>query len=96
MTALYNPRSQRRTDLIVETKRIFLEHRPPGTPVVIGSNLGRPNQRVRVVELGDFEPTEIDMLTIVLIGSSTSKTVLRGDGLKAYTPRGYARKAARQ
>lgn len=94
VTALYNPRSQRRTDLIVETKRIFLEHRPANTPVVIGSNLGRPNQRVRVVELQDFQPTEIDMLTIVLIGSSTSKALQRGDGLKAYTPRGYAKKAA--
>ena len=94
VTALYNPRSQRRTDLIVETKRIFLEHRRADTPVVIGSNLGRPNQRVRVVELAEFEPTEIDMLTIVLIGSSTSKALARGDGLKAYTPRGYARKAA--
>jgi cobalt-precorrin 5A hydrolase/precorrin-3B C17-methyltransferase len=94
VTALYNPRSQRRTDLIVETKRIFLEHRPPNTPVVIGSNLGRPNQRVRVVELQDFQPTEIDMLTIVLIGSTTSRALQRGDGLKAYTPRGYAKKVA--
>jgi cobalt-precorrin 5A hydrolase/precorrin-3B C17-methyltransferase len=93
VTALYNPRSQRRTDLIVETKRVFLEHRPANTPVVIGSNLGRPNQRVRVVELQDFQPTEIDMLTIVLIGSSTSRALQRGDGLKAYTPRGYAKKA---
>src|SRR5690606_42010908 len=49
VTAFYNPRSQRRTDLIEEAKRIFLEHRPPDTPVVIGSNLGRPSQRVRVV-----------------------------------------------
>jgi cobalt-precorrin 5A hydrolase/precorrin-3B C17-methyltransferase len=93
VTALYNPRSQRRTDLIQEAKRIFLEHRPPDTPVVIGSNLGRPSQRVRVVTLEAFDPREIDMLTIVLFGASTSKTVLRGDGLKAYTPRGYAAKA---
>jgi len=93
VTALYNPRSQRRTDLIVEAKRLFLTHRPPDTPVVIGSNLGRPSQRVRVVPLETFDPREIDMLTIVLIGASTSKTVLRGDGFKAYTPRGYARKA---
>lgn len=94
VTALYNPRSQRRTDLIVEAKRLFLEHRPTTTPVVIGSNLGRPSERVRVVDLAAFEPTEIDMLTIVLIGSSTSKTLLRGDGLKAYTPRGYAKKGS--
>lgn len=95
VTAFYNPRSQRRTDLIEEAKRIFLEHRPPDTPVVIGSNLGRPSQRVRVVTLEVFDPSEIDMLTIVLFGASTSKAFLRGDGLKAYTPRGYAAKANR-
>lgn len=94
VTALYNPRSQRRTDLIQEAKRIFLEHRPADTPVVIGSNLGRPSQRVRVVTLEAFDPREIDMLTIVLFGASTSKAFLRGDGLRAYTPRGYAKKAA--
>jgi len=94
VTALYNPRSQRRTDLIEEAKRLFLEHRPPDTPVVIGSNLGRPSQRVRVVTLEAFDPREIDMLTIVLFGASTSKAFMRGDGLKAYTPRGYAKKAA--
>ena len=95
VTALYNPRSQRRTDLIEEAKRMFLAHRPPDTPVVIGSNLGRPSQRVRVVTLDAFDPREIDMLTIVLVGASTSKAFLRGDGLKAYTPRGYAAKASR-
>lgn len=92
VTALYNPRSQRRTDLIEAAKRIFLEHRPPDTPVVIGSNLGRPTERVRVVTLETFDPREIDMLTIVLFGASTSRVFLRGDGLKAYTPRGYAKK----
>ena len=95
VTALYNPRSQRRTDLIEEAKRVFLEHRPPDTPVVIGSNLGRPSQRVRVVTLEAFDPREIDMLTIVLFGASTSKAFMRGDGLKAYTPRGYAKKAGK-
>lgn len=92
VTALYNPRSQRRTDLIEETKRIFLDHRPPSTPVIIGSNLGRPTERVRVVELSAFDPTEIDMLTIVIIGASTSRAFQRGSGTVAYTPRGYAAK----
>ncbi|ODT13400.1 MAG: precorrin-3B C(17)-methyltransferase [Kaistia sp. SCN 65-12] len=94
VTALYNPRSQRRTDLIEETKRIFLEHRPPSTPVIIGSNLGRPAEKVRVIWLADFDPTEIDMLTIVMIGSSTSRSFQRGVGTVAYTPRGYAAKSA--
>jgi cobalt-precorrin 5A hydrolase/precorrin-3B C17-methyltransferase len=47
------------------------------------------------VTLADFDPTEIDMLTIVLFGSSTSKAFTRGDGRTvAFTPRGYAKKAA--
>ncbi|WP_421761224.1 cobalamin biosynthesis protein [Devosia sp.] len=94
VTALYNPRSLRRTDLIEDTKRIFLAHRPPTTPVIIGSNLGRPEQSVRIVELSAFNPEEIDMLTIVIIGSSTSKAFPRASGQVAYTPRGYAKKAA--
>ncbi|MDB5539876.1 MAG: cobalt-precorrin hydrolase [Devosia sp.] len=94
VTALYNPRSQRRVDLIEQAKRLFMDHRPPSTPVVIGSNLGRPNERVRVVELAAFDPTEIDMLTIVIIGASTSRAFHRGSGTVAYTPRGYEAKTA--
>ena len=92
VTALYNPRSLRRTDLIEETKRLFLAHRPADTPVIIASQLGRPEQQVRVVPLAAFRPEEIDMLTIVLIGASTSRSFEQGGRRVAYTPRGYARK----
>ena len=62
--------------------------------MVLGRNLGRPEERVKVVPLSAFDPTEIDMLTIVLFGSSTSKAFVRGDGKTvAFTPRGYAVKA---
>jgi len=93
VTAFYNPRSQRRTDLIEEAKRIFLAHRPPDTPVIIGRQLGRPEEQVDVVTLAEFDPTTIDMLTIVLFGATASKAFLRGDGQTvAFTPRGYERK----
>lgn len=94
VTALYNPRSQRRTELIKKTKAIFLKRRPPDTPVIIASNLGRPEEKVVVVTLAEFDPAQIDMLTIVLIGSSQSKAFIRGDGKTvAFTPRGYAKKS---
>lgn len=94
VTALYNPRSQRRTDLIVETKRVFLKHRAPETPVIVAKNLGRDNEQVHVIKLADFAPLEIDMLTIVLIGASQSRAFERGDGQTVtFTPRGYAKKA---
>ena len=93
VTAFYNPRSQRRTDLIEEAKRIYLAHRPADTPVIIGRQLGRPEQQVTVTTLAAFDPTTIDMLTIVLFGSSTSKSFPRGNGQTVtFTPRGYERK----
>jgi cobalt-precorrin 5A hydrolase/precorrin-3B C17-methyltransferase len=94
VTALYNPRSQRRTDLIEEAKGIFLARRPVDTPVIVARNLGRKDQSVKVVALKDFDPHDVDMLTIVLFGATTSRTFTRGDGTTvAYTPRGYAGKS---
>src|SRR5690606_40649876 len=56
---------------------------------------GRAEEQVSVVTLADFDPQAVDMLTIVLIGASTSKAFARGDGTTvAFTPRGYAGKAA--
>ncbi|HEX4296653.1 MAG TPA: cobalamin biosynthesis protein [Devosia sp.] len=93
VTALYNPRSERRTDLIVEARRIFLAHRPPQTPVLVARALGRPGETVDITTLWDFDPASVDMLSIVLIGASTSRTLTRGDGrLVAYTSRGDAAK----
>ena len=94
VTALYNPRSQRRVGLIEEAKSTFIMHRPPDTPVIVASNLGRPAQKVTLTTLWNFDPATVDMLTIVLIGASTSRTVKRGDGTTvAFTPRGYHVKA---
>ena len=93
VVALYNPRSGRRTDLIVEAKSILLSHRPAETPVVVASNLGREGESVRVTRLADFDPASIDMMTVVLVGSSQSRAFARRDGtVAAFTPRGYAAK----
>ncbi len=94
VVALYNPRSERRTSLIEDAKEMFLRARPPDTPVIVASNLGRPGERVEVTTLWSFDPAAIDMLTIVLIGASTSRVLTRPSGeRRAFTPRGYAGKA---
>jgi cobalt-precorrin 5A hydrolase/precorrin-3B C17-methyltransferase len=73
---------------------MFLRARPPDTPVIVASNLGRPGERVEVTTLWSFDPAAIDMLTIVLIGASTSRVLTRPNGeRRAFTPRGYASKA---
>jgi len=93
VVAFYNPRSKRRTDLLETAKAVFLAHRPPQTPVIIAASLGRKGENILVVKLADFDPSEIDMMSIVLFGSSKSVAFTRGDGKTvAFTPRGYADK----
>ncbi|KQB96180.1 precorrin-3B methylase [Loktanella sp. 1ANDIMAR09] len=90
--AFYNPVSMRRRTLLAEARDILLQHRPPETPVMLASSLGRPEEHVRYRRLDELEVDEVDMLTVVLVGSSHSKLAALGEGPRMYTPRGYARK----
>ena len=91
--SFYNPRSLKRRDQLERAFAILKPHRPADTPVVIASNLGRPEEQVKIVRFADFNPDDVDMLTLVMVGSSQSKSFARGDGRTyAYTPRGYAKK----
>ena len=91
--SFYNPRSLKRRNQLERAFAILAQHRRPDTPVVIASNLGRPEEQVRIIRFADFNPDDVDMLTLVMVGSSQSKSFARGDGTTAaYTPRGYAKK----
>lgn len=90
--AFYNPVSMRRRTLLAEARDILLQHRPPETPVMLASSLGRPEEYVRYRRLDELQVDEVDMLTVVLVGSSHSRLVQLGEGPRMYTPRGYARK----
>ncbi|MHA1127917.1 MAG: precorrin-3B C(17)-methyltransferase, partial [Alphaproteobacteria bacterium] len=90
--AFYNPVSKRRRTLLAEARDILLQHRPADTPVMLASSLGRPEEFVRYRKLSELEVDEVDMLTVVLVGSSNSKLAELGEGPRMYTPRGYARK----
>jgi cobalt-precorrin 5A hydrolase/precorrin-3B C17-methyltransferase len=93
VVAFYNPRSEKRSDQLDRAIALLKPHRQDDTPVVIACNLGREKESVRIVPLGDFETSAIDMLTLIMVGSSQSRLYRRGDGrLYAYTPRGYERK----
>jgi cobalt-precorrin 5A hydrolase / cobalt-factor III methyltransferase / precorrin-3B C17-methyltransferase len=90
--AFYNPVSMRRRTLLAEAREILLKHRPADTPVLLASSLGRPEETIRYRRLAELEVNEVDMLTVVLVGSSNSKLANLGGGPRMYTPRGYARK----
>jgi len=90
--AFYNPVSKTRRTLLAEARDILLQHRPADTPVMLASSLGRPEEYVRYRRLDELEVDEVDMLTVVLIGSSNSRLAQLGEGPRMFTPRGYARK----
>jgi cobalt-precorrin 5A hydrolase/precorrin-3B C17-methyltransferase len=89
VVALYNPRSTRRQEGLIEAASILRAHRPAQTPVLIARNLGRAGESWRVITLDALAAAEIDMLTIVIVGSSSTR-VLAGDPPGLYTPRGYS------
>ena len=86
--ALYNPRSQRRTRQLEAARRILLRHRRSDTPVVLARNLGRAGEQVTIDTLAGFDARGVDMLTLVLIGSRSTR-LIPGDPPRLYTPRGY-------
>ncbi len=96
--AFYNPVSRRRRTLLAEARDVLLAHRPADCPVILASNLGRPDESLRLRRLQDLQVDEVDMLTVVLVGASSSRVVASGDttagagGAWVYTPRGYAGK----
>lgn len=93
VVALYNPASQRRTWQLGKAREILLKNRPPETPVILARNLGRDGEAVTVTTLHDLSVDDVDMLTVVLIGSSQTRLVARGDGQGwVFTPRGYGEK----
>ncbi|GAA1673339.1 precorrin-2 C(20)-methyltransferase [Streptomyces yatensis] len=88
--ALYNPGSRSRVWQVGKARELLLEHRAPDTPVVLGRDIGGPGERVRIVRLADLDPADVDMRTILLVGSSQTRTVRRGDGTEVvWTPRRY-------
>ena len=91
--AFYNPVSRKRRTQLAYARDRLLEARPADTPVILATNLGRDGESLRVVPLGSLNVDDVDMLTVVIVGSSNTRNVRTGDGRTwVYTPRGYARK----
>jgi len=91
--AFYNPISKSRPHQLGVALEVVRRHREGNTPVVLGRDIGRPGQTLRVVTLAELLPEMVDMRTMVLVGSSTTCTFHRtGGGAWTYTPRWYGAK----
>ncbi|GIE84478.1 precorrin-2 C(20)-methyltransferase [Actinoplanes regularis] len=88
--AIYNPASKTRREQLVRARELLLEHRAASTPVVVGRDVGGPEESVRVTTLGELDPATVDMRCLLIVGSSQTKAVTRGNGdAFVFTPRHY-------
>ena len=91
--AFYNPVSMRRKTQIEEARKILLQHRPADCPVIIARNLGREGEKLTFVPLTEMTADKIDMLSVVVVGSSDTRKITMPDGREfIYTPRGYQKR----
>ena len=87
VTAIYNPKSHGRYWQLYRLQELFLQERSAETPVGYVRQAGRDDEEVKITTLGTFDPEDVDMFTVVLIGNSQSYIA---DG-HIITPRGYYR-----
>jgi precorrin-2 C20-methyltransferase/precorrin-3B C17-methyltransferase len=88
--ALYNPASRTRREHLERAREVLLRHRSADCPVVVARDVGGDGEDVAVTTLGAFDSARVDMRTLLVIGSSTTR-VIRGAGGRThvYTPRSY-------
>lgn len=99
VVSFYNPVSKKRDWQLNHARDILLQYRPASTPVLIGRQLTRPDEQVRIVRLDELKASDVDMFTLVSVGNSESRHIVNPDypgGSKnwVYTPRGYRKKLA--
>ena len=87
VTAVYNPKSHGRYWQLYRLQELFLKYRSAETPVGYVRQAGREEQEIKLTTLGDFDPEDVDMFTVIIIGNSQSYVA---DG-QFITPRGYYR-----
>jgi precorrin-2 C20-methyltransferase / precorrin-3B C17-methyltransferase len=87
--ALYNPASRTRTWQVGAVRDLVLRHRQPETPVVVGRSVGRSGERVSVTTLAGLDPAAVDMSTLLIIGSSTTRVFPLHGKDAVFTPRSY-------
>ncbi|MBD3880141.1 precorrin-3B C(17)-methyltransferase [Phormidium tenue FACHB-886] len=87
--AFYNPTSTQRTWQVTAARDLLLHWRSPNTPIVLARNVGRAGESVVVRSLEQLSADEVDMRTLILVGSSKTRMIVHANGKWVYTPRRY-------
>jgi precorrin-2 C20-methyltransferase/precorrin-3B C17-methyltransferase len=88
VVALYNPASKTRREQLEQAVAVLRRHRDAGTPVVVARAVGGADEAVTVTTLGELDVDVVDMRTLLIVGSSTTRTIA-GPVPLVYTPRRY-------
>jgi len=86
VVTFYNPRSRGREWQLAAALEILAGQRPGSTPAGIVHNASRPGQRVTLTTLAKLDVTDVDMLSVVIVGGTASQVVAG----RLVTPRGYS------
>ena len=96
VVSFYNPVSKKRDWQLASARDILLQYRDANTPVVLGYNLTRESEAISHITLGELDPMDVDMFTVVCVGNSQSRRIVNQQATWVYTPRGYAAKQTAQ
>ncbi|WP_010216419.1 precorrin-3B C(17)-methyltransferase [Sphingomonas sp. PAMC 26621] len=88
--AFYNPRSMSRPDGLGRALEILRDVCADARPVLFARAVSTPEERLRIVPLPEARPEMADMRTVVIVGSSTTRTIVRSGAPILYTPRSAA------
>lgn len=92
VVSFYNPVSKKRDWQLNHARDILLKYRPPSTPVLLGRQLTREDESIRILSLDQLDAKDVDMFTLVSVGNSESRHIINGAKEWVYTPRGYKKK----
>ena len=92
VVSFYNPVSKKRDWQLNQARDILLQYRPETTPVLLGRQLTREDESIRIISLQQLDAKDVDMFTLVSVGNSESRHIINGEKQWVYTPRGYSKK----
>lgn len=92
VVSFYNPVSKKRDWQLNQARDILLQYRPETTPVLLGRQLTREDESIRIITLQQLDAKDVDMFTLVSVGNSESRHIINGEKQWVYTPRGYSKK----
>ncbi len=92
VVSFYNPVSRKRDWQLNTARDILLQYRPGATPVLLGRQLTREDESIRIITLDQLDARDVDMFTLVSVGNSESRHIVNGSREWVYTPRGYKKK----